>query len=209
MADTGDASRNLVRFWAWRDSLHQRLSTTHAEDAAHHDAFVARAQELRDEIEFLARNGLNEGAEEALGTLAEQDMADFCIMVDLAADVSMEGVDPLDAETRLHLTEFLDNEPWHSLAVDTDMTVALAMIEDVAVGTEGRPWYEVSPDLMRVTARVLDQANAEQVRRFAAELNALHDASGTSVPADAAEIIGYIVEQAAARVGLRPPELSI
>ena len=209
MPETGDSSRKLVRFWTWRDNLHQRLSATHAEDAAHHDAFVARARELRDEIEFLARNGLNEGAEEALGTLAEQDMADFCIMVDLAADVSIDGVAALDAETRLHLTEFLDGEPWHSLAVDTDMTVALAMIEDVAAGAEDRPWYAVSPNLMRVTARVLDQANAEQVRRFAAELNALHEASGTSVPADAAEIIGYIVEQAANRVGLRPPELSI
>ena len=209
MPETGDSSRKLVRFWTWRDSLHQRLAETHAQDASHHDAFVARARELRDEIEFLARNGLNEGAEEALGTLAEQDMADFCIMVDLAADVSIDGVVALDAETRLHLAEFLDNEPWHSLAVDTDMTVALAMIEDVAAGAEDRPWYETSPNLMRVTARVLDQANAEQVQRFAAELNALHEASGTSVPADAAEIIGYIVGQAAARVGLRPPELSI
>ena len=213
MSETGDPSRKLVRFWTWRDGLHQRLAATHDEDAAHHEAFVARARELRDEIEFLARNGLNEGAEVALGTLAEQDMADFCIMVDLAADVSIDDVVSLDPETRLHLAEFLDNEPWHSLMVDTDMTVALAMIEDVAAGTEGpasgRAWYEVSPNLMRVTARVLDQANAEQVRRFAGELNALHEASGNSVPRDAAEIIGYIVEQAAARVGLRPPELSI
>ena len=193
MSETGGPSRNLVRFWTWRDNLHQRLSETHAEDVAHHEAFVSRAQELRDEIEFLARNGLNEGAEETLGTLAEQDMTDFCIMVDLAADVSIDDIVPLDAETRLHLTEFLDNEPWHSLAVDTDMTVALAMIEDVAAGPRELPWYEVSPNLMRVTARVLDQANAEQVRRFAAELNALHEASGTSVPPDAAEIIGYIV----------------
>ncbi len=209
MADTGDPARHLVRFWTWRDSLHQRLAATHEEDASHHAAFVARARELREEIEFLARNGLNEGAEEALGTLAEQDMADFCIMVDLAADVSIDGVTPLDAETRLHLAEFLDNEPWHSLMVDTDMTVALAMIEDVAASAEGRAWYEVSPNLMRVTARVLDQANAEQVRRFAGELNALHAAGGASVPGDAAEIIGYIVAQAAGRLGLRPPELSI
>lgn len=209
MPETGDPSRKLVRFWTWRDSIHRRLAETHVDDASHHEAFVMRAQELRDEIEFLARNGLNEGAEEALGTLAEQDMADFCIMVDLASDVSMDGVEPLDAETRLHLSEFLDNEPWHSLAVDTDMTVALAMIEDVAADASDRPWYEASPNLMRVTARVLDQANAEQVRRFAGELNALHEASGTSVPPDAAEIIGYIVRQAANRLGLRPPELSI
>ena len=136
-------------------------------------------------------------------------MADFCIMVDLAADVAIDDVAPLEPETRLHLAEFLDNEPWHSLMVDTDLTVALAMIEDLAAGGDTRPWYEVSPDLVRVTARVLDQANAEQIRRFAGELNALHEASGTSVPADAAEIIGYIVENAANRLGLRPPELSI
>ena len=209
MSDSSDPSRDLVRFWTWRDNLHQRLTSTHDDDDAHHEAFAARAQELRDEIEFLARNGLNEGAEESLGTIAEQDMADFCIMVDLAADVAIDDVAPLEAETRLHLAEFLDNEPWHSLMVDTDLTVALAMIEDLAAGGDTRPWYEVSPDLVRVTARVLDQANAEQIRRFAGELNALHEASGTSVPADAAEIIGYIVENAANRLGVRPPELSI
>ena len=209
MAENGDPSRHLVRFWEWRDGLHQRLAATREEDASHHEAFVARARELREEIEFLARNGLNEGAEEALGTLAEQDMADFCIMVDLAAAVSIDDVTPLDGETRLHLAEFLDNEPWHSLMVDTDLTVALAMIEDVAASAEDRAWYEVSPNLMRVTARVLDQANAEQVRRFAGELNALHEAGGAAVPRDAAEIIGYIVAQAASRLGVRPPELAI
>ena len=125
MSDPDDPSRDLVRFWTWRDNIHQRLASTQREDEAHHAAFVARAYELRDEIEFLARNGLNEGAEESLGTLAEQDMADFCIMVDLSADVEIEGVAKLTHETRQHLQEFLDSEPWHSLTVDTDLTVAL------------------------------------------------------------------------------------
>lgn len=35
------------------------------------------------------------------------------------------------------------------------------------------PWYETSPNLIRVTAQVLDRANAKQVQRFVGELNAL------------------------------------
>ena len=207
MAERG-ASDRFVRFWTWRDNLHQRLAATHEEDAAHRAAFVARVAELAEEVDFLVRNGLNEGAVEALGTLAEQDMADFCIMVDLAAEVAIEGVAPLKAETAKHLAEFLDNEPWHSLMVDNDLTVALGMVEAVAAADAGVPWYETSPNLVRVTAGVLDQANAEQVQRFVGELNALSEATGARIPADAAQILNYIVSNAALRLGIQPPRLS-
>lgn len=198
----------FVRFWAWRDDLHQRLASTREEDAARRAAFVARAQELADEVAFVLGNGLTEGAVEALSALAEQDMADFCIMVDLAAAVSIAGVTPLAPEVRLHLEEFLDDEPWHSLMVDNDLTVAVAMVEAVAAAGDEVPWYEASPNLVRVTARVLDQANAEQVQRFVGELNALGEASGARLPNDAAEILQYIVRGAAQRLGIEPPRLS-
>lgn len=204
----GDTSGRFVRFWAWRDDLHRRLAATREEDAAHRAAFVARAQELADEVAFVLGNGLTEGAVEALSALAEQDMVDFCIMVDLAAAVSIAGVTPLAPEVRRHLEEFLDNEPWHSLMVDNDLTVALAMVEAVAAAGAEVPWYETSPNLIRVTARVLDGANAEQVQRFVGELNALGEASGAPIPNDAAEILRYIVRGAAQRLGIEPPRLS-
>ena len=200
-----DGGGRFVRFWTWRDDLHRRLAATRQEDAAHRAAFAGRAAELAAEVAFVLGNGLNEGAVQALEALAEQDMADFCIMVDLAAAVAIDDVPPLDAETRLHLAEFLDNEPWHSLMVDHDLTVAVAMVE--AVVAAGAAWYETSPNLVRVTARMLDQANAEQVQRFVGELNALGEATGTRIPDDAAEILDYIVSAAARRLGIEPPRL--
>ena len=205
MAQRQSPPHRLVRFWTWRDNLHQRLAATREEDAAHHAAFIARAAEVSEQIEFLARNGLNEGAVEALGALAEQDMVDFCIMVDLAADVAMDDVPSLRPNTRQHLQEFLDSEPWHSLMVDNDLVVALAMVESVAAA--GKPWYEASPNLARVVARVLDQASAEQVQRFAGELNALHDGAAAPVPEDAAEILRFAIGNAARRLGMQPPRL--
>lgn len=205
MARRQSPSHRLVRFWTWRDNLHQRLVATREEDAAHHAAFIARAAEVSEQVEFLTRNGLNEGAMEALGALAEQDMVDFCVMVDLAADVPMDDVAPLQPTTRRHLQEFLNSEPWHSLMVDNDLVVALAMVEGVAAA--GKPWYEASPNLVRVVARVLDQASAEQVQRFAGELNALHGGADAPVPEDAAEILRFAIGNAARRLGMRPPQL--
>lgn len=51
-------------------------------------------------------------------------MGDFCIMVDLAQAVAIPGVEPLGKDTVEHLREFLETEPWHSLLVDNDVTVA-------------------------------------------------------------------------------------
>ena len=121
----------ILRFFNWRLNVHDSHQV--AGDAEVSDAFAQRAGEVRESVEFVLDNGLNEGAEEALGSLAEQDMGDFCIMVDLAQGVAIPEVEPLRKDTAEHLVEFLETEPWHSLLVDNDVTVAIAMLEDVAV----------------------------------------------------------------------------
>ena len=128
MSDDQPSTSAYTGLRAWRD-FYRRLHVESEADREQATAFAERAAEVRIEVEILLRNGLNDGAKDALGTLAEQDMVDFCIMVDLSEGVAMPEVEPLDDETRLHLNEFLSDEPWHSLAVDTDMTVALAMLE--------------------------------------------------------------------------------
>ena len=203
MSEEMPSANHLIRFWTWRDLTHQQVA--HDDDDA--AAFTERAEELRDEIEFLLSGGLSEGAEEALGALAEQDMSDFCIMVDLSQEMDLPGVTPLANTTRKHLEQFFDHEPWHSLMVDTDLTVALAMYEDLAMREDNLPWYEVSPNLVRVTARVLDQANAEHLQRFAGELEALHDHSALELPPAVAELARYLVDSAAHRLGIEPPSI--
>jgi hypothetical protein len=103
----------------WRDA--RTLAT---DDRALAEEFAARAADVRSQVSFLLSGGLTEGAVAALAALAEEDMVDFCIMVDLASGVDISGVAPLDAETRVHLSEFLDEEPWRSLATDNDITIA-------------------------------------------------------------------------------------
>jgi hypothetical protein len=201
MSEGAPRADNLISFWTWRDLTHQQAN----EDGETAAAFAERAAELRDELEFLLNGGLSEGAEEALGALAEQDMSDFCIMVDLSQEKDLPGVEALAPDTRETLQKFLDHEPWHSLMVDTDLTVALAMYEDLAIREDNLPWYEVSPNLVRITARVLDQANAEQVRRFAGELQALHQRTALELPAEVAELVRNLVATAAHRVGIEPP----
>jgi hypothetical protein len=203
MSDQTPSANNLVRFWTWRDLTHQQI----AHDASDATAFAERAGELRDEMEFLLSGGLSEGAEEALGTLAEQDMSDFCTMVDLSQEIDLPGVTPLAATTREHLAKFLDHEPWHSLMVDTDLTVALAMYENLAIREDNLPWYDISPNLVRITARVLDQANAEHLQRFAGELQVLHDRHAGELPQEVAELVRYLVDSAARRLGIEPPSI--
>jgi hypothetical protein len=150
----------------WRESKLLAI-----EDHALADEFATRATEVRSQVCFLLSGGLTEGAEEALAALAEEDMVDFCIMVDLAGGVAIGGLDPLDAQTRLHLTEFLDEEPWRSLSVDNDIIVALAMIEEILAEAEV-PWYRASPQLPVTLANLMDRVDREQYVRFAAEFEA-------------------------------------
>ncbi len=188
-----------IKLLKWRES--QNL----VEDEAIAAHFAERAAEVRREIEFLLTAGLTEGAEEALAAFAEGDMVDFSIMVDLASHVAIDGVEPLPGETRLHLEEFLDEEPWHSLAIDLDITVVLAMIEDV-LAHEGR-WYETSPKLTLTLATLMDRVDREQFQRTEAEIQALINRHEVS-DATTIEIINSLVHVGAQRLGVRPHELS-
>ncbi|NJN51169.1 MAG: hypothetical protein HC809_04700 [Gammaproteobacteria bacterium] len=167
-------------------------------------AFAARAADVRAQVVFLLGGGLSEGAREALGALAEEDMVDFCIMVDLANGIDIADVLPLEAETQLHLSEFLDEEPWRSLAVDNDMTVVLAMIEDVLAQSRQSPWHRVSPRLPLALANLMDRVDREQYLHFAGELEARlerHDVDSL----DGIGMVLEIVHDGARRVGAHPP----
>lgn len=193
----------LLEFFKWRlDALdqHQR-----SDDRRLLESFAARAQEIAEGVSFLLQGGLSAGAEESLGAMAEQDMDDFCIMVDLAQGVALPGVPPLDKDTGEHLREFLDHEPWHSLLVDNDITVAIAMLEDIASRADEGPWYRVCPNMARVVAAVLDQANAEQMQRFAGEIAALGKRNELELPRDVATIVDNLIHSNAERLGIKPP----
>jgi hypothetical protein len=182
----------------WRESRALAI-----EDRALAEEFAGRAAELRSQVNFLLGGGLTEGAIEALGALAEEDMVDFCILVDLAAGITIAGATPLDAETRLHLTEFLDEEPWRSLAVDNDITIALATIEDMLLQSDEAPWYRVAPQLPVTLANLMDRVDREQYIRFAGELEArLHQHRARS--SDGIVIVREIVRAGARRVGVHP-----
>jgi hypothetical protein len=173
------------------------------EDRALADEFAARAEEIRSQVDFLLGGGLTDGASEALGSLAEEDMVDFCIMVDLAGGVEIGGVAPLDAQTRLHLAEFLDEEPWRSLSVDNDITIALAMIEEILVGSDQEPWYRTSPQLPVTVANLMDRVDREQYLRFAGEFEARLQRHPNQA-AYAVAVVREITRSGARRVGAHP-----
>lgn len=191
----------LVHLRRWRDELRR---TEIADERLAQEDMVRRAQELRDEIVFLLKNGLNEGAQATLATLAEEDMSDFCIMVDLAEGLPIEDVAPLDHDEQAQLAAFLAEDPWRSLAVDIDTTVAIAVIEDAASNGDAA-WYDTAPNLIGVVARVLDNVNSEQLGRFAGELSSLHQRTGVTITPDLLEQLDFLMRQAASRIGVRPP----
>lgn len=196
-----------LQFWAWRD-LNRRLKTSHEEDENLSQRFSEQAQEIRNEIEFLLGGGLSEGARESLAAVAEGDMADFCIMVDLAAAIDIPNVTPLSEQTRKQLEIFLDDEPWHSLAIDNDIVVALALLDDVGSISTNKPWYHYAPGLIVTVASVLDRCNAEQFARFVGEYNSLAMRDHLQLPTDVVGLLREIVTQSAQRLGVAVPELS-
>ncbi len=187
------------------DARNARARATEDEELA--DAFAARAADVRSQVTFLLSGGLSTGATEALGALAEQDMVDFCILVDLANGVALDGVAPLDAETQRHLSEFLDEDPWRSLAIDNDITVVLAMIEDVLSQSSDAPWYRVSPQLPTALADLMGRVNREQYGHFAGELKAHLDQHAPLV-VDGIGMVLEIVRDGARRVGAHPLEFN-
>lgn len=174
------------------------------EDQTLAEAFSSRAAEVHSQVTFLLGQGFSEGANEALTALAEGDMVDFCVMVDLASAVPIPGVERLDEDTRLHLEEFLDQEPWFSLAVDNDITITLATIEDLLVRmAAGEPWYRLSPQLPVTLATLMDRVDREQFMRFAGELTARQQRFQNA--AEQLRFLNEIIIAGAHRVGVRPP----
>ena len=173
------------------------------EDRALAEQFATRAGEVRSEVDFLLSGGLTEGASEALAALAEEDMVDFCIIVDLAGGVAIDGVVPLDPDTRMHLNEFLDEEPWRSLSVDNDITIALAMVEETVARSDHEPWYRTSPQLPVTLANLMDRVDREQYMRFSGELD-LRLQRHPDHAADLVAIVREIVRSGARRVGVQP-----
>ena len=93
------------------------------------------------------------------------------------------------------------------MLVDNDITVAVAMLEDIAVRTNEGPWYRISPNMARVIAGVLDQANAEQLQRFVGELHALKQRTEVELPGEVSTIVDNLIHSNAERLGIRPPAI--
>jgi len=195
-----------LRFWSWR-ALNRRVQNAKAADEAHAEAFAERAQEMRNELEFLLSAGLSEGAEQSLNALAEEDMSDFCIMVDLAEPIDIPGVTPLAEQTRKHLHNFLDGEPWHSLAIDNDITVALASLDAIGASESERPWYDEAPHLIEMIARLLDQVNKEQLLRLVGEYNVLAARDNLQLPKELGATFEALVHSATQRLGIPMQEI--
>jgi hypothetical protein len=202
-----DHHSSSLRFWTWRE-LNRRMQAAKDEDEEQALEFAERAAEVREEVVFLLGAGLSEGAEQSLNSLAEGDMTDFCIMVDLAEPVAIPGVDPLTEDTRKHLHNFLDGEPWHSLVIDNDITVALASLDDIGVSASNRPWYEHAPHLVELIARILDQVNKEQLMRFVGEYNALVARDHLHLPTELGTVFESLVHAATQRLGLPMQQIS-
>ena len=195
-----------LRFWTWRE-FNRRMQTAREDDAAQAEEFATRAAEVREEVTFLLSAGLSEGAEEALNALAEGDMNDFCILVDLAEPIDIPDVEPLDEEVRKQLHNFLDGEPWHSLVIDNDITVTLASLDAIGANPTNRPWYEQAPHLVELMARLLDQVNKEQLMRLVGEYNALAERDHLHLPTELATVFESLVHNACQRLGLPMQEI--
>ena len=199
-------SLSSKRFWRWRD-LHREQVAAHAEDAELAEAFRLRVLELKESVEFLLNGGLNDGAVEALGAIAEQDMADFCILMDLADPHIADRYGGVEATSQQALAQFMQLEPWRSLAVDNDLTIALALLDEVSSLHVDRPWYTHAPTLAAVTGRALDAADADQIARFVGEFNALAERDGLQLPDGFEAVLDSQLTQAANRLGLPTPKL--
>ncbi len=190
-----------LRFWAWRDQ-NRRMQNARKADAEQAEAFAEQAQAIREKLNFLLSAGLSEGAELSLNAMAEEDMNDFCIMVDLAEPVDIPGVPPLEEDIRKHLHNFLDSDPWHALVIDNDITVALASLDAIGAEVSNRPWYEIAPHLVELIARLLDQVNREQLIRFVGEYNAIAERDDLHLPAELGSLFEELVHSATQRLGM-------
>ena len=150
-------------------------------------------------------NGLNEGAQASLSELAEEDMVDFCIMVDLANHVDIPGVDALGAETARCLEQFFAEDPWHALRADAEIMVCLAMLRAYGESEGETIWHLNDPYLLTAISRALDDCNEEQLGRFVAEANALAERSDIVWDDELNDLMAVCVNRAADRLRVKIP----
>lgn len=190
-----------LRFWTWRE-FNRKMQAAREDDDTQAQEFAERAEEVREQLNFLLSAGLSEGAEMSLNALAEGDMTDFCIMVDLAEPIEIPGVAPLAEDIRKQLHNFLDGEPWHSLVIDNDIVVTLASLDAIGANATNRPWYEQAPHLVEHMARLLDAVNKEQLIRLVGEYNALAERDHLHLPQELATVFESLVHNACQRLGM-------
>ena len=194
---------SITPLLGWRDYLHVRPDKVRGDS----EYYLIRAQEVRDMVGTVLRGGLSEGAEQSLTDLAEEDSVDFCILVDLASGLDIPGVDHLDAEDASKLNQFLHQEPWRSLEVDTEIAVCLAMLRSYGESDEETIWYMGDPHLLKSISRAFDGVNREQLGRFVAEINALAARPNIRFDDELIALTLASADGAAHRLGIQAPAL--
>ena len=194
---------SITPLLGWRDYLHVRQDRIRG-DA---DYYCMRAQEIRASVDDVLRAGLSAGAELALSDLAEEDSVDFCIMVDLANGVDIPDVLPLDNNTQAKLYQFLAEEPWRSLEVDTEINVCLAMLRVYGENEEETIWHMGDPHLLKSLSRAFQGCNREQLGRFVSEINTLNAKAKIHFDAELQAMSCASAEIAAHRLGIPQPTL--
>ena len=194
---------SITPLLGWRDYVHAHVDRVRG-DA---DYYLLRASELRDIVNDVLGAGLSEGAVQALSDLAEEDSVDFSILVDLAAGVSIPGVDPLPESEAVKLTQFLTEEPWRSLEVDTEIAVCLAMLRAYGENEYETIWHMGDPHLLKSISRAFDGVNKEQLGRFVAEINSLHVHPKIHFDNELKALAVASAEGAAIRLGIKAPTL--
>ena len=184
----------------WRDYLSVRPDLVRGDV----EYFCSRAQELRDLVVRVLSGGLSEGAEQSLGDMCEADMTDFCILIDLAAQVNIPDVEALPDDVAAALTLFVDQEPWRSLAIDNDITVCLTMLRAYGEDSAAQIWHMGDPHILRSISRVFEGVNKEQLGRLAGEINHLAEEGHVDFDVELMALIVACAERAAARLGVAP-----
>ncbi len=189
-------------YWRWRQ-LRDEMRTNSSSDQQLHREFCQQAQQVREQLCFLL-NG-SSGSEDSLSALAEEDMTNFCVMVDLAQGIALDDVAPLPADIRNQVLRFLATEPWRSLAVDNEISVALALLDSLGIAPSDTPLGQQPPGLLNVVESVLQNVNTEQYNRFLQEYQRLTQRDQLGLPNELSSVFEAMVRQAADRLGIRPP----
>ncbi|MFT7654285.1 MAG: hypothetical protein ACI9ON_002482 [Limisphaerales bacterium] len=194
---------SITPLLGWRDYLHVRSDKVRGDS----EYYLTQAGVVRDLVATVLQVGLSEGAEQALTDLAEEDSVDFCIMIDLAAGLDIPGVEPLVGQQKQMLSQFLAQEPWRSLEVDTEIAVCLAMLRVYGESEAETIWHMGDPHLLKSISRAFEGVNKEQLARFVAEINTLAAQRAISFDNELCALSLACAESAANRLGTQAPSL--